>query len=158
VGPLAIDKPPPPDLLVYVDGASRGNPGPAAIGVSVQTPEGKELDAVGELIGRGTHNQAEYTAALRGLELASTRTRGIVELRSDSELMVKQLTGANQTREPRLVELQRRLRAAQGPFVRVSYVWVPREEAGCARADALANAALNAAGHPKKERRGPKRP
>jgi|SRR5690349_7557040 len=147
----------PPDIVVYVDGASRGNPGPAAFGVAVCSPGGRELESLGALIGQGTNNEAEYTAVIRGLRLAAPHTRGTVEVRSDSEVTVKQLNGLYKTKEPRLADLQREVRAAEAPFAGVRYRWVPREDAGSKRADALANAALEAAGFPKKVWGGPRR-
>jgi ribonuclease HI len=146
-----------PDLVVFVDGASRSNPGPAAIGVSVRSPDGPEIDSLGTLTGEATNNEAEYTAVIRGLGLAAAHTRGAVEVRSDSKVIVNQLNGSYETKEPRLVELQRSVRAAETPFSLVHYRWVPREDAGSQRADGLANAALNAAGYPKKVWSGPKR-
>ena len=138
-------------LVVYTDGASRGNPGPSAIGVFICTPEGTEVDAVGERIADGTNNAAEYTAVLRGLKRAARRTAGAVEVRSDSELIIKQMTGKYRTKSPALAAVREQVKAAEAAFERVSYKWVPREDPGAARADALANAALTADGHPKSE-------
>lgn len=144
-----------PDAVVYTDGASRKNPGPAAIGVVVQRADGRELESLGEPIGEATNNEAEYRAVTKGLHLAAKHTAGAVEMRSDSQLLVRQLNGQYKTRKAELIELQRQVRAAEKPFSQVHYRWVPRQDPGLVRADALANEALEAAGHPKSAWRGP---
>ena len=144
-------------LIVYADGASRDNPGPSAIGVFVCTPALKEVEAIGACIGDGTNNVAEYNAVLRGLKAAATHTRGEVEVRSDSQLLVRQMTGEYRTRNPALSALREQVKAAEAAFARVSYRWVPREDPGAQQADALANEALTKAGFPKSEWPGAKR-
>jgi len=127
-------------LVVYADGASRGNPGPAAIGVSVRDTNGTELATVSEVIGIATNNQAEYRAAIEGVRLARRLGATGIELRMDSELVVRQLAGVYKVRNPGLqplfVELVRELEAI-GPY---TVAHVPRSLNR--RADALANAAL----------------
>jgi len=127
-------------LVVYADGASRGNPGPAAIGVSVRDTNGTELATVSEVIGIATNNQAEYRAAIEGVRLARRLGATGIELRMDSELVVRQLAGVYKVRNPGLqplfVELVRELEAI-GPYM---VAHVPRSLNR--RADALANAAL----------------
>ena len=81
-------------VVVHVDGGSRGNPGPAAIGVVVADPDGTVLDEVAEAIGIATNNVAEYRALLRGLERARDLGATEVEIVNDSELIARQLTGA----------------------------------------------------------------
>ncbi|MCZ2110253.1 MAG: ribonuclease HI family protein, partial [Dehalococcoidia bacterium] len=80
-------------LTVYADGASRGNPGPAAIGVTIRDATGQELATVSERIGVGTNNQAEYRAAIAGVRLARKLGATGLDLRMDSELVVRQLSG-----------------------------------------------------------------
>ncbi|MCK9518097.1 MAG: ribonuclease HI family protein [Dehalococcoidia bacterium] len=130
-------------LIVYADGASRGNPGRAAIGASVQDVSGAELATVSETIGIATNNQAEYRAAIEGVRAARKAGATGIELRMDSELVVRQLTGQyrvkNVALQPLFAALVQELEAT-GPYT-VGHV--PR--AHNARADALANAALDAA-------------
>lgn len=129
-------------LTVYADGASRGNPGPAAIGASIQDAAGNELAAVSERIGHGTNNQAEYRAAIAGVRAARTLGATGIDLRLDSELVVRQLAGLYRVKNIALQPLFAALLAeleATGPYT-VGHV--PR--ARNARADALANAALDA--------------
>jgi len=136
----------PAGFVVFSDGASRGNPGPSAIGVLVLGTDGRELEAVGEFIGDASNNEAEYRALLRGLELAAKHTNGALDACSDSEVVVRQLTGAYATRNPRLSRLQAQVRVAEASFAEVRYAWVPREHPGAVRADALANAPLDRLG------------
>ena len=124
-------------MIVSCDGAARGTPGPAGIGVVVATPGGEVLAAVGEGIGVATNNVAEYRAALRGLELARAHGATDVVLRSDSKLLVEQLLGRWQVRNPSLMRLHDRVRALQRGFRSVRFEHVPR--ARNAEADTLAN-------------------
>jgi ribonuclease HI len=94
------------EVWLYTDGAARGNPGPAAIGFLVLDSQGGRLAEHAECIGGATNNEAEYTALIAGLTACARLTKGRVRCVSDSELMVKQLTGVYRTKEPRLRELQ----------------------------------------------------
>ena len=128
-------------LTVYADGASRGNPGPAAIGATVQNASGDELASVSEPIGRTTNNVAEYRAAIAGVRAAGDLGAASIDLRLDSELVVRQLAGRyrvkNAALKPLFAALVEALEAV-GPYT-VGHV--PR--ARNARADALANEALD---------------
>ena len=130
------------ELTVNFDGASRGNPGRAAIGVVVLA-NGTPIRELGETIGVTTNNVAEYRALLRGLAEAAALGARAVRIQSDSELVVRQLRGEYKVRSPALAPLHREARARMREFERVSVVHVPREEN--ARADALANRALDGA-------------
>lgn len=127
--------------IVYADGASRGNPGPAAIGAVVLDPKGQEVYRISRRIGIATNNQAEYQAAIAALEAALALNAQEVELRMDSELVVRQLSGRYRVRNPLLHRLFGRVVALRRRFRRLELRHVPRE-ANC-RADALANAALD---------------
>lgn len=127
-------------LVAYTDGASRGNPGPAAIGV-VLLKDGCVIAERAQPIGKTTNNVAEYRAVLVALEMAATYGARELEVRMDSELVMKQLTGQYRVRDPRLEELVREVRALAGGLAEVRWVYVPRTEN--ARADALANQALD---------------
>jgi ribonuclease HI len=131
-------------LLIHVDGGARGNPGPAAIGVVVSTPEGEVIDEVAERIGVATNNVAEYRGLLRGLERAQALGAGEVEIINDSELVARQLTGAYKVKHAAMKPLHAEAMAALRGFDRWSIRSVPRAQN--ARADGLVNQALDAAG------------
>ncbi|MGQ0721944.1 MAG: ribonuclease HI family protein [Candidatus Eiseniibacteriota bacterium] len=127
--------------VAYSDGASRGNPGPAAYGIRIVAADGSELFAGGERIGRATNNVAEYRGAIAALEKARELGLTELELRMDSELIVKQLGGQYRVRQPALQQLKRRLDEVIRGFRRFRVRHVPREENG--EADRLANEALD---------------
>jgi ribonuclease HI len=124
-----------------VDGGARGNPGPAAVGVVLSTPDGHVLEEVSERIGHASNNVAEYQAVLLGLERARELGGTEVELINDSELVARQLTGAYKVKHPSMKPLHRQARALLAGFDGWSIRSVPR--ADNARADELVNAALD---------------
>ena len=128
-------------LTAYADGASRGNPGPAAYGAAVFDEEGGELRAVREAIGRGTNNEAEYRGAIAAVRAALELGATELELRLDSQLIVRQLQGSYRVRNERLKPLYRQLLALVDQLAGFNVDHVPREQNK--RADALANAALD---------------
>jgi len=129
-------------LTVNVDGGSRGNPGPAAIGVVVRDEGGTVLEAHGETIGRATNNVAEYRALLRGVELAAANGATELDLVGDSELVVKQMKGEYKVKDATMRELNAEVKAALRPFDSWSIRHVRRAEN--ADADRLVNQALDA--------------
>jgi len=131
------------ELLLYTDGASRGNPGPAAIGCVLDDAAGGSLQETGVCIGRTTNNVAEYRALLYGIELAARFSPGKLAIFCDSELLVKQMTGAYKTRDPKMRELKEKALGLLAGFKAYSIAHITRREN--ARADALANKALNKA-------------
>ena len=128
------------ELTVCFDGASRGNPGQAAIGIVVLR-KGVPVREISETIGRATNNVAEYRALLRGLEEAEALGARRVQILSDSELVVRQLLGRYRVRSPALAALHRDALTRLRRFDRVSISHVPRAENR--GADALANRALD---------------
>jgi ribonuclease HI len=128
-------------LVVHVDGGARGNPGPAAVGVVVSTPDGEVLDEIGEVIGVATNNVAEYRGLLLGLERARALGATEVEVVNDSELVARQVMGDYKVKHAGLKPLHQQALAALRGFDRWSIRSVPRERN--ARADALVNAALD---------------
>ncbi|MGZ4180032.1 MAG: ribonuclease HI family protein [Solirubrobacteraceae bacterium] len=130
-------------LVVNVDGGARGNPGPAAIGVVVSEPDGTVIDEVAERIGIATNNVAEYRAVLKGIERAQALGAGEVELIGDSELVARQLTGSYKVKHPSMKPLHAEALAGLSGFDSWRIRTVPRAQN--ARADALVNAALDAA-------------
>jgi ribonuclease HI len=128
-------------LIVYTDGAARGNPGPAGIGVHVESPDGRLVAEKGQGIGVATNNVAEYTAALEGLRLAAERGATEVLLRSDSRLLIEQLAGRFRVKNPTLIRLHTEVREAMRGFRAVKLEHVPRELNK--KADKLANAGVD---------------
>jgi ribonuclease HI len=124
-------------VVVNCDGAARGNPGPAGAGAVVADPDGTVLVEIAEGLGETTNNVAEYTAAIRGLEAAKAFGADEVLLRSDSQLMINQMTGRYRVKTPHLQPLHRQVRDLVRAFSRVEFEHVPRERN--AHADRLAN-------------------
>lgn len=129
-------------MIVACDGAARGNPGPAGIGVVVTDEGGRVVAEVGEGIGVATNNVAEYRAAIRGLEVAREHGAGRVLLRSDSRLLVEQLSGRFRVKNPTLQVLHQQARDLIRGFDGVAIEHVPRELN--AEADRLANEGVDA--------------
>ena len=128
-------------VVAYADGASRGNPGPSSYGVAVFDTDGNELHRSSRALGRGTNNQAEYHGAIAALEAALGLGAREVELRMDSELVVRHLIGRYKVRNPGLIPLYKRILDLRSRFERVALVHIPRAQN--AVADALANEALD---------------
>jgi ribonuclease HI len=125
---------------VYFDGAARGNPGPAAVGWVIVTSDGIVAEG-GKQIGRATNNQAEYEALLQALAVADDYGFEEVDVRGDSELIVKQVRGEYDTNDPDLREYRVDVRELLTRFGEWSLSHVPREIND--RADELANEALD---------------
>jgi ribonuclease HI len=130
-------------VVVHVDGGARGNPGPAAAGCVITSPEGELLGEHAQLLGKATNNVAEYRALLLGLERALELGASEVEVIGDSELIAKQVMGQYKVKHEALRELHRQSLAALKAFDRWSIRTVPRAQN--ADADALVNAALDQA-------------
>ena len=129
------------ELVVYCDGGARGNPGPAALGVSIQTPDGDEVEGIGETIGHTTNNVAEYRAVLRALTRCAELGARAVLVRSDSKLVIEQLSGRWKIKHANMRPLAVKVKEAERAFERVTYEHVRRERN--VRADELVNIALD---------------
>ncbi len=129
------------ELHVYVDGAARGNPGPAAIGVVVLTRQGKRVAAFGETIGETTNNYAEYTALVHALRMLSVFEVDRLRVYTDSELMAKQVKGEYRVREKTLFSPNAQVLSMLRRYREWDIAYIPREEN--AEADGLANQALD---------------
>ena len=127
-------------VQLYTDGACRGNPGPAGIGYVILDRSGDELQAVGEAIGHATNNIAEYTALVRGLERCRLLGATEVEVVSDSELLVRQMTGVYRVKNQRIRELFRQAGDLVDSFEKVEFRHVLRDENQ--QADGLASGVL----------------
>ncbi|MEP7147165.1 MAG: ribonuclease HI family protein [bacterium] len=92
---------------VFTDGASRGNPGSASIGIVIKNDEGKEIKTYKKFIGKFTNNTAEYTALIESVKLLKQITGNFDEINffSDSELMVKQINGQYKVKNPDMIKL-----------------------------------------------------
>ena len=130
----------PGPVRLHIDGAAKGNPGPAGIGLVARDAGGRVLLEHGEYIGETSNNVAEYTALIRGLTLLLERGVQEVQVASDSELLVRQIHGLYRVKAPHLVPLHRKAAALLARFARSRVDHVPRE--ANREADALANAAV----------------
>ena len=133
---------PEPKLTIHVDGGARGNPGPAAAGVVITDAAGHTLFAAGYFLGRATNNVAEYQGLIRGLQQGRLLGASEVEVLSDSELLVMQMTGKYRVKADHLVDLYWQARQAAGEFERCSFRHVRREFNK--QADTMVNQALDA--------------
>ncbi len=124
-------------MIVACDGASRGNPGPAGAGAQITDRAGVVLAEVAEGLGEATNNVAEYTAVIRGLERAHEIGAADVLLRSDSQLLINQLTGRYRVKSAHLQPLHRRVRELAAEFDSIEFEHVRRERN--TEADRLAN-------------------
>ena len=126
------------ELILFIDGACKGNPGSAGIGVLVTDSDGATLAEIGEGIGQTTNNVAEYKALIRGLEEAKARGAARVTVHTDSQLMARQMEGRYKINAPHLKALQLEAQALCRLFPGgVTLTHILRE--GNARADELAN-------------------
>lgn len=128
-------------VIINCDGAARGNPGPAGAGAVVVAEDGTVLAEVAEGLGETTNNVAEYTAVIRGLQAAQRLGARDVLLRSDSQLLINQLTGRYRVKASHLQPLHREVRELLGTFDHVDLEHVPRERN--AAADHLANVGVD---------------
>lgn len=134
----------PGSYVLYTDGASRGNPGQAGVGAALyQVVDGDEVEVgtLSEAIGHTTNNVAEYQAVIAGLEMAARHRPDRLVVRSDSQLLVRQLDGSYKVRSEGLRPLHRQVRALAAAFPGLRFEHVPREKNRVA--DALANRALD---------------
>lgn len=134
-------------IIIYTDGGSRGNPGPAAIGVVFCNEKGELIKKYSQFLGHITNNEAEYQAvifalkkfkALFGKKLAQNSE---IEIRTDSELLVKQLNGQYKILEPRIQSLFITIWNLKIDFKKINFKLIPREKNQ--EADRLVNETLN---------------
>ncbi len=131
-------------LVAYIDGGSRGNPGPAGFGVRVERPDGTLLEELAESIGVATNNVAEYRGLIAALEWARARGERALHVRSDSLLLVQQMLGRYRVKHPGLQPLHARARLLAHEIGGVTFEHVRRESN--THADRLANTAMDGAG------------
>ena len=130
-------------ITMYIDGGSRGNPGPAGYGVRIEDANGEVVDRFSGSVGIATNNVAEYRGLLAALEWAVDRGHRQVHVRSDSELLVRQMKGEYRVKNAGLQPLHTAARALMGTIGHVTFEHVRRESNR--DADLLANEAMDAA-------------
>jgi ribonuclease HI len=136
--------PPPAGVhLANIDGASRGNPGPAGYAVILRAPNGERLCTIGKYIGRETNNVAEYYGLIAALDYAASHNIRALRIRSDSELLVRQMQGRYKVKHPALKPLFERAQKLARGLEYFAIEHVAREANH--DADALANLALDRA-------------
>ena len=130
-------------LYLYVDGACSGNPGPAGAAAILKDADGTTLLEKARAFGPATNNVAEYQAVVLGLELAATLRPKALTIRSDSELLVRQLAGQYKIRASHLKPLYNQVRRLLAPFQVVEIEHIPRQQN--AEVDKLARKAVEKA-------------
>lgn len=128
-------------LTIHVDGASRGNPGPAAIGVVIKDDRGTTELKISCYIGEATNNQAEYKALIMGLQEASKLKADHIDIKTDSNLMVEQIRGRYKVLNAGLRPLFEEVNRLLAIYKTHSITHIPRHQNKAA--DALANEALD---------------
>lgn len=129
------------EAVIYSDGGSRGNPGIAGIGISIQDKAGNEIKAISQYIGEQTNNVAEYKALSRGLEIAFDLGIENVTCYLDSELVVKQIKGEYKVKNERMIPMYNMVMPLIKKFNSFEIIHVRRELNK--RADQLANEAMD---------------
>ena len=135
-------------IIIYTDGGSRGNPGEAAIGIVIKNEKGETLKKYGEAIGRATNNEAEYNAAIFALKKVKQLFGGektvhmALEIRMDSELVARQLSGVYKIEEEKLFRPFITIWNLKMNFGKIVFRHIPREQNK--EADRLLNEALDA--------------
>ena len=126
---------------MLTDGASRGNPVEAGLGVVIEDDSGHIVKRIARYLGRATNNQAEYAALIEGLKAALELGAEELNIYADSELLVKQMNGEYRVKNPDLQERHAEARRLLEPFRSVVMTYIPREKNR--DADALANEAID---------------
>ena len=127
-------------VIVHTDGASKNNPGQAAIGATIKDERGQLITSISRRIGRATNNQAEYRAIIAALEAAIDLGARQVELNSDSELVVRQINGQYRVKKAALKPLYQQVKELQSRLGNFTIRNIPRQQNK--EADKLANEAL----------------
>jgi probable phosphoglycerate mutase len=128
-------------IVAYIDGGARGNPGPAGYGVRVETIDGAVVEELHGALGIATNNVAEYNGLLAALRWAVEHGERDVRIRSDSELLVRQMKGEYRIKHPGLQPLAARARLLMMELGRVTFEHVRREQNK--EADRLSNVAMD---------------
>ena len=135
-------------LIIFTDGGSRGNPGPSAVGVVICNEKLQPIKKYSEYLGKATNNEAEYQAALFAMEKIKAlfgkkiAKNSEIEIRSDSEFLVKQLKGEYKVLEPKIQALFLKAWNLRLDFKKVKFKFIRREKNQ--QADEMVNQALDA--------------
>lgn len=129
------------ELTLYTDGGSRGNPGPAALGVVLKDGAGETVESYGEYLGETTNNQAEYRALLSGIRKALALGAKRLKVYMDSELIVKQMKGEYRVKDKELAKIYLLIHNEIIHLKKVEFHHVRREHNK--EADAMVNEALD---------------
>lgn len=135
-----------PEIKIYTDGGSRGNPGPAAFALLVYDSRGKLLESHSEFIGTATNNVAEYRAILKALKMAKKHGNGEILCTMDSELAVMQLSGKYRIKKSHLKELYMMVKEEEKNFKKVTYAHVKRDNIHISCVDFMLNDILDKVG------------
>ncbi len=127
-------------VIINTDGTAEPNPGPAAIGATIKDEQGKIIATISQSIGRATNNEAEYRAVIAALEYAIRLGANQVDMRSDSELIVRQINGQYRVKKASLKPLYQQVKQLQSQLEDFTITHIPREQN--TEADRLANIAL----------------
>lgn len=128
-------------IVAYIDGGARGNPGPAGYGVRIENEQGELINEFNGYLGTSTNNVAEYNGLLAALKYATEHGHRSVRIKSDSELLVKQMRGEYRVKHPRLLPLYQEAKALAHDLDRIVFEHVRREHNK--DADRLANLAMD---------------
>ena len=128
-------------LILYVDGACRGNPGPGSIGILIQDEASGTNLQISKYIGHTTNNQAEYSALITAITEAAKLGATQVDIRTDSELMARQIQGSYKVKSALLRPLHQKAKELLVKFHFFTITNIPREDNEVA--DRLANEALD---------------
>ena len=131
-------------VIINTDGTAEPNPGAAAIGAIIRDEQGKVIATISQSIGRATSNQAEYRAVITALETAIRLGAKQVDLRSDSELVVRQLNRQYRVKAAALKPLYQQVKQLLGQLGGFTITHIPRQQNR--EADNLANIALKQSG------------
>lgn len=130
-----------PGIVAYIDGGARGNPGPAGYGVHIEDEHGALIAEFNGFLGSATNNIAEYNGLLAALRYAREHGHQVIRIKSDSELLVKQMRGEYRVKHPGLQPLYHEAQSMTRTLDRVVYEHVRREQNKAA--DRLANEAMD---------------
>jgi len=132
-------------FTIYIDGSSRGNPGPASLGALFVNEKGKILKKYSQFLGQKTNNEAEYLALIFALKKAKLLLgkekikKALIEIKSDSQLLIKQINGQYKIKEPKIQKLFIEAWNLKIDFPNLKFILIPREENK--EADRLSNLA-----------------
>jgi len=131
----------PAEVILFTDGASRGNPGPASAGAVIFSTTGETIFEISKPLGTQTNNYAEYMALLEGLVACAEGGAKRVTVKADSQFMIRQMKGQYKVKASGIIPLYQKCQKVAKLFDSITYFHIPREENS--HADRLANEALD---------------